>query len=361
LRLLLFSDLHISNRNPKFKYTNGISDLLIRQQKFIDYIIDYSKNNKIDCILFLGDWTDYPNLDPITLYYSNNMLSSLMNSNIDVFLLEGNHCLSFKDNSYSVLDATSKLVNESKIRFINSFHKENFNNTNFYFVPYHSDYEIVVEQIVKFNQMAEGNEESYLFFHLPTTNALLDNGIKSANGIELTSDMVSNFKKVFGGDFHRTQTLINNKKAMYVGAPFDLNFGDFQDKRGFIIYDTEKNTLKKEENPYKVDIKKIGLEELKSLSEDKLNSGIYKIIGDFDIDEQNLISEIRNKAYKVDVSLSRDTSLPKPENTEFLEAFDRNNDELVLRKYLKDNNFQTDDVTRLVSLFKNIEKDSWKT
>lgn len=362
LKLLLFSDLHISNRNPKFKYTNGISDLLLRQQQFVDYVVEYSKNNSIDCILFLGDWTDYPNLDPITLFYSNNMLSSLIKSEIDVFLLEGNHCLSFKDNSYSVLDASSQLVEDSDIKFINNFEKFNFNGLGFYFVPYHSDYELVVEQINKFNDMAANDEgESFLFFHLPTVNALLDNGIKSSNGIELTADMTSNFKKVFGGDFHRTQKLINNKKAMYVGAPFDLNFGDYQKDRGFIIYDTDKDKIIHEKNPFKVDIQKIDLETLKNLSEEQLREGIYKIIGDFDIDEQNQISEIRNKAYKVDVSLSREKSVEKPENAEFLEVFDKSNDESVLRKYLKDNKFTTETTTRLVSLFKNVEKDLWKS
>src|SRR5690606_13245008 len=94
------------------------------------------------------------NLDPITLFYSNNMLSSLIKSEIDVFLLEGNHCLSFKDNSYSVLDASSQLVEDNDIKFINNFEKFNFNGLGFYFVPYHSDYELVVEQINKFNDMA---------------------------------------------------------------------------------------------------------------------------------------------------------------------------------------------------------------
>jgi DNA repair exonuclease SbcCD nuclease subunit len=352
MKILCFSDLHISNRNPKYKLTDGISDLLLRQDLFIEQICEYTIENKIDDIIFLGDWTDYPNLDPITLYYSNKMITKLAETKAQIFLLEGNHCLSFKSNNFSVLDASSQAFEQENIHFINQplVHKRD-DGLSYYFVPYNSNKEKMIEDIKEMNVAAKKDLTNVCFFHFPTMNALYDSGLKSTSGIELRQEYISNFDITLGGDFHKAQKLIGTKNAHYVGAPFCLTYSDDNLNRGFMEYCPDNKKQKHIQNKHLIEIHKMDNKQiLDSLTEDCSNM-IIKLTEEITLEQKLNIenSKLAKTAYKIDYSFIKKDSKEDEKKVDSMEVMSKHNDVEYVESYLKKN--KSNNVEDILNIF----------
>lgn len=275
---VVFSDLHISNRNSKFKKDEqGISELLKLQRNFVEDVVSHAESypDRDVCVLFLGDWTDYETLDPITQFYSNQMLAMLESYKFKTIMLEGNHCITDRGLKATVLTAFKPLsedidlvVQPEKIRVADGHYV--------FAVPYLSDDEQFEEAVRRFNEEAKDCETSILCFHQPLVNALLDNGLKSPSGMSLTEDMVNNFTLVLGGDFHTHQEVI--PKAYYCGAPFQLKFGETTDHRGFWHIQLEEGhyTMVHHENKWNIPILDMTLEEALGADEQE---AIVRVLG----------------------------------------------------------------------------------
>jgi len=57
------------------------------------------------------------------------------------------------------------------------------------------------------------------------------------------------FDKVFSGHYHMRN---DDGKIFYLGNPYQLYWSDYNDKRGFTIFDTETYELTKIDNPYEM-------------------------------------------------------------------------------------------------------------
>ena len=228
----------------------------------------------MDGILFLGDWTDYATLDPITATYSNRMIETLKDTGLTVLFLEGNHCLEDEESNFTVLGAAKEFEHDySDVSFV--FKKEEVDfrevvddpikyplgphgalTAVFHCFPYKSDYDALEEEIAEANEKLDDKLINIMLFHFPTVNALLDNGLQSMGGVNLSEEITDNFDVVIGGDFHKPQTLINNPNAFYVGAPFDLKFNQQGPRKVSIITidDRGKYRVKDFPNPYNYQI-----------------------------------------------------------------------------------------------------------
>jgi DNA repair exonuclease SbcCD nuclease subunit len=271
MKLAVFSDLHLTNQNSKFRVNlNGVSDLLVAQLCFVDWMIKDAAHRGCEALLFLGDITDRATLDPITQTYFNRCINKLVSeSKMDhVILLEGNHCTSDQLNRYSVLGATRELVEDAHIVTKPECIalKDKYGSSLFFHViPYGPDYTKIEKEIAELNEVLDPEGCHILLFHFPCSNAQLDNGVPSPKGVHLTEDMVSNFTLCLGGDFHRSQWLSGNSKAYYVGAPFNLKFNEQTDEpRGYAIVDVDDSGFlvsRSEPNPYNYEMLSVPAEE----------------------------------------------------------------------------------------------------
>jgi DNA repair exonuclease SbcCD nuclease subunit len=57
------------------------------------------------------------------------------------------------------------------------------------------------------------------------------------------------FDRVFTGHYH---TRSDDGKIFYLGNPYQLYWSDYNDKRGFTIFDTETNEIIRINNPYEI-------------------------------------------------------------------------------------------------------------
>jgi DNA repair exonuclease SbcCD nuclease subunit len=252
MKILATADLHITNSHSKFKCNkDGVSDLLIAQYNFISLLADELGRDEYDALVFLGDWLDKNILDPIVATYSNKMMSLLLKTGKPVIIIEGNHCISDEKNLYTIVGSMGELANYNNAYFVTSNDSVRIGDVIFHCFPYKTDYEEVESEIAAINRQLDTDLINVMLFHLPTTNAVLDNGCPSEKGVNLSRDIIDNFDVCLGGDFHRPQKLINTDNAYYVGAPFDLKFGQ-DGERGYKSVVLSKGTVEIEhhDNPF---------------------------------------------------------------------------------------------------------------
>lgn len=88
--------------------------------------------------------------------------------------------------------------------------------------------------------------------HLEIAGFQMFRGIPNHEG--LTRDMFERFKLVMTGHFHHRST---NDPIHYLGAPYPMIWSDYNDPRGFHLFDTETHELTFVENPYSLFVKVI--------------------------------------------------------------------------------------------------------
>jgi DNA repair exonuclease SbcCD nuclease subunit len=308
MKLGVFTDLHLSNSHSKFMLKeDGVSDLLEAQGEFVKYFVEQTKDCEV--LLFLGDYTDRATLDPVTQSYCNMTLKRLAESGKQVILIEGNHCLSDKGGLFTVLSAASMLSNFDNLNFVTEEEHLRLSGVNFYCVPYRSDYKYIEKKIKSINDSLNKSEINVLLFHLPTINAVLDNGVPSKKGVNLSSEITGNFNICLGGDFHRPQQLVNNSKAYYVGAPFSMKYGDTFE-RGFwkVTLDESGYEIDRIQNPFNYNIAKVAPEAFQDYLHDYsnfLSRSIIKIDSEPSEEVTASILEHRSRFYSLSLQKSR--------------------------------------------------------
>jgi DNA repair exonuclease SbcCD nuclease subunit len=289
---LVFADLHLTNSNSNFKIgESGVSDLLEAQKKFVQDVCKTYQNGDYEGILFLGDWTDDSTLDPVVQSYSNECLSMINNCDGDHIAITGNHTVYDKENVFTVLGAAEGVFDN--IDFVNHPRQITHGDVRFHCLPYNSNYQKVEEKIGEMSHNLDEDKFNVLLFHFPVKGAELDNGYESQDGLDFVKSDWVKFDLALGGDFHRKQNIAED--AYYVGAPFDLKFGEHQ-KRGVRELDigNQDYSLGLKKNPYQYNLITIN-------SQDELDKvgprDVIRVKGNFDETEK---SDIKSAADKTD-------------------------------------------------------------
>jgi len=84
-----------------------------------------------------------------------------------------------------------------------------------------------------------------VFGHFEIAGCLMDRGNMNEHGMKISD--FKRFDRVMSGHFHHKSTTQN---IDYLGCPYELTWSDYQDPKGFHIYDTETRELEFIQNPY---------------------------------------------------------------------------------------------------------------
>ena len=118
-----------------------------------------------------------------------------------------------------------------------------------------------------------------------------------------TAEMFSKFDLVYSGHFHHKST---QGSITYLGNPYEITWSDYQDARGFHIFDTKTRELQFIQNPYNMfhkiyyDDTKETFEKIKERDYEKYAGSIVKIIV---VQKQNpyWFDTMLDELYKVDI------------------------------------------------------------
>lgn len=227
MKVLLLGDLHAGVKSDSPIFMNA-------QLDFLDTMLDYMVENKIDTIIQLGDSFDKrKNTGHFILDgWEDRFYNRLSDLGIKYHTLVGNHDCYFK----------STLTPNSPSLFLSKY-----DNITVYDEP--TEVEIGGVKILMLPWICLDNTPASLDA-LSKSKALIVAGHLELVGFEMYRGQVSHegmdakvFRKfdwVFSGHYH---TQSDSGNVHYLGCPYELTWADQGDPRGFHVFDTKTEKL----------------------------------------------------------------------------------------------------------------------
>jgi DNA repair exonuclease SbcCD nuclease subunit len=199
------------------------------------------KEEGIDTVLHLGDmfdrrkYIDYYSLKRSREYF----FDPLQENEIKMYALVGNHDIALR-NSLEINSPELLLTEYDNITPITNPSTLNIDGTSFLMVPWicSDNYDISMIEL-------KSSKADVCCGHFEISGFSMYKGMESHEGF--STDAFSRFDMVFSGHYHHRSS---NGRIHYLGNPYELSWNDYNDPRGFHIFDTEDQSLVFIENPY---------------------------------------------------------------------------------------------------------------
>ena len=224
-KFILIGDTHfgIKNFNEAF-FKNQL-------KLFNEQIFPYMKDNNIEYIIQTGDLFDNRVTIDINFLdtFMKNFVNILEEKNIKLVTILGNHDVYFKNRvDVNLSKYISKMTNS--IITIQQQETINFNDKNILLVPWLTESDKIIY-----------DKQDIIIGHFEIKNFQLTKGNIDTKSV-LDEDYFNKLKvsKIYSGHYHINQ---QNGKIHYVGTPYELNWGDFQNKCGFYVIEKDNETF----------------------------------------------------------------------------------------------------------------------
>lgn len=235
--IALLTDLHFGVRDDSAIYLN-------HQKKFFDEVFfPYIEEHRVHTIIDLGDTFDrrksinYSTLKHIKDFYFDRITKSA----IDLHIIVGNHTLYYKHtndvNSYDSLFSDQRNIN-----IISAPQELQIDGVKFLLLPW-----INKQNEKECLAAIELTAADYLLGHFEIAGMKLHQNWEFHSG--LSHNLIDKFKEVWSGHYHLRLTKDNFK---YLGTPYQMDWADLHEKKGFYIFDTDTKELKFINNPHRL-------------------------------------------------------------------------------------------------------------
>jgi DNA repair exonuclease SbcCD nuclease subunit len=292
MKLCILGDTHFGARGDSLDFHKYF-------QKFYDEVFfPYLIENDIKVVFQMGDLFDrrkFINFN--SLYLSRKyFFEKCERLGIQLHTLIGNHDVAYK-NTLEV-NSPSLLLNEyNNIEIHEEFDTVEFDGVSIDVVPWICDDN--VDDI--FNRMKESKAQ-ICFGHFEIAGFEMDRGNVCESGIDKQS--LSKYDVVLTGHFHHKST---DGNITYVGTPYEMTWADWNDPKGFHIFDTETREMNFVKNTFSMfhkityDDGKTTFEDWKEYDFSKLKECYVKVVV---LNKQNpfLFDHVIDSLYKAGVS-----------------------------------------------------------
>lgn len=201
------------------------------------------KQHSISEICHLGDLVDrrkYINIHTASRM-REDFLDPLMAAGITMHIIPGNHDVYFKDsNRVNVL--REFVEGREKVNVYYEPTEISLGNTDVLMLPW-----ICAENEKESLKSIKKTKCQIVFGHLEMQGFEMHRGSFSEHGYE--TEIFSKFDKVLSGHFHHKSTYSN---IYYLGNPFEMTWNDYNDSKGFHLFDTDTRELTYVSNPFKL-------------------------------------------------------------------------------------------------------------
>ena len=255
-RVAIITDTHFGARNDSIHFLDYY------ERFYRDTFFTSLDWNDIDTVLILGDTFDrrkYVNF--YSLKRTKEMFfDELAKRNIQVHMLAGNHDTYFK-NTNDVNSVDLLLKEYSNVNVIDKPTTIQVKNTSICMMPW-----ICPENYDESMKVLSETDADICMGHFEISGFAMHRGMPSQEG--LNRGIFNRFDCVFSGHYHHRSSQDNIK---YLGNPYELTWQDYNDPRGFHLFDLSTRNLEFIQNP---------------------NVMFHRIIYD---DKEESITEINNK------------------------------------------------------------------
>jgi DNA repair exonuclease SbcCD nuclease subunit len=237
LKVAIITDQHFGARNDSIAFLDFF-------QKFYDNTFFPTLDaSGINTVLVLGDTFDrrkYVNF--YALDRAKKMFfDKLEERGITVYMLAGNHDTYFK-NTNEVNSPDLLLAEYNNIEVIDEPKTINVNGFEVCMLPW-----ICPENYTQSLDEIKNTTSTICMGHLEIAGFAMYRGMESHEGF--SAETFNKFDLVFSGHYHHRS---NDRNIYYLGNPYELTWQDYNDPRGFHLFDFTTRQLDFVENPYRM-------------------------------------------------------------------------------------------------------------
>jgi len=234
LKIAIVTDTHYGARGDSVHFSNYF------ERFYSSVFFPYLDENNISTVLHLGDvfdrrkYINFASLKACRDYF----FEQLKKRNIDTHMIAGNHDTFYKNtNEVNALDLL--LGEYDNIKVYDTPQDVAFDGTDILMMPWicSGNYQDCMRAI-------DNTKAQILFGHLEISGFEMYRGSINDGGMD--SVTFSKFDLVCSGHFHHRSSRNN---INYLGTPYEITWSDFNDQKGFHIFDTDTRELKFIPNP----------------------------------------------------------------------------------------------------------------
>lgn len=240
MKIALITDTHFGARNDNASFAEFFAEF------YENYFFPYLDENDVKAVVHLGDVVDrrkYINFSTAR-HLNNTLIQPLQDRGIDTHIIIGNHDTYYKNtNEINSIRELYGKTNYEKLHIYSDLPEVvNFDGCDIMMTPWicSGNYEQSIELISK-------TPAQVLFGHLEIKGFQMYKGAVNEHGFD--PSVFNRFDVVCSGHFHHKS---RDGNIRYLGSPYEITWSDYNDPRGFHIFDTDTRDLLFVPNPLKM-------------------------------------------------------------------------------------------------------------
>tara|TARA_R110000803_G_scaffold15124_1_gene42049 strand:- start:843 stop:1901 length:1059 start_codon:yes stop_codon:yes gene_type:complete len=259
LKVALITDTHFGARNDNQNFNEYFF------QFYENQFFPYLKEHNITDVVHLGDVMDRRK------YVSYRIAKDFRERFIDKFeginfhMLVGNHDTFYKNTNE--VNSLQELV-DGRHKNITVYEKSTeveFDGCKILFVPW-----INTENMSHTMKMLQTSDAQICMGHLELNGFEMQKGLVMDHGWD--KQEFKRFDMVMSGHYHHKS---DDGQIFYLGTPYEIYWNDWNDPKGFHVFDTEKRELERIVNPHTI-YSKIYYDDTVSIFDDNRDMSAYK-------------------------------------------------------------------------------------
>ena len=236
MKIALITDTHFGARNDNLNFNEYF-------YKFYDELFfPYLRENNITNVIHLGDVMDRRK------YISYRIAKDFRERFLDQFdgiqfhMLVGNHDTFYKNTND--VNSLQELVDGkyNNIKVYPAATEVDFDECKILFVPW-----INVNNMTHTIKMLKTSSAQICMGHLELSGFEMQKGMVMDHGWD--KEEFNRFDMVMSGHYHHKS---DDGQIFYLGTPYEIYWNDWNDPKGFHVFDTEKRELERIVNPHKI-------------------------------------------------------------------------------------------------------------
>ena len=235
MKIALITDQHFGGKSD----SNSFNDYI--EKFYTNQFFPYLKENNIDTVIDLGDTFDrrkYVNfaiLDKVRKFY----FDVLWQNNIKLHSIVGNHSTYYR-NTNNVNSSFLLYGHYNNVNVYPAAHTISLDGTIIDFIPW-----INSENYDGTMGFIKNSKSQVAFGHLAVEGFAMYKNYVAGDGI--SPSLFKGYELVASGHYHHKSSKGN---IHYLGAPYEITWNDYDDPRGFHIFDTKTRELEFIANQY---------------------------------------------------------------------------------------------------------------
>lgn len=226
-KFIIIGDVHIGAREANM-------DVMEHQLRFYEeQLFPFMKANGMKFILQLGDLFDKRKFtNHVVLYWWKKRFFDVMKANgVKFVTILGNHDVAYK-NTLEVNTTTLFCEQYDNIIIIDRPTDLNIHGTDFILTPWVCD-----DNRADIEEAVAVTDAKFCAGHFEFDGFAISQSQVCTQGED--AEIYSKFDTVFSGHFH---TRSAQKNVLYTGTPYELTWIDYNDPKGFYVFDTEDDS-----------------------------------------------------------------------------------------------------------------------